>query len=84
MEAGTLDLIYNVIGTSGVTMILYAYFALQIGKIESSSFLYSFINLVGAIFLLISLTRFWNLPSVIIEIFWISISIYGLYKWKKK
>jgi hypothetical protein len=39
---------------------------------------YPVINLVGAILILVSLTKTFNLASFVIEIAWIGISIYGI------
>lgn len=80
----TLDFAFNFVGTFGVAMILVAYWLLQVEKMSSSGITYSMLNLVGSVFMLISLFRFWNLPSVIIEVFWIGISIYGILKYFKK
>ena len=84
MTPQTLDIIFNITGIIGVSLILLAYFLLQIEKVRSDNIIYPVLNLIGASLLLISLLRFWNLPSVIIEIFWILISIYGIYKIIKK
>lgn len=70
--------IYNIIGILGDFSVLIAYSLLQFKKLKAESFLYSFLNLVGAIFLLFSLYYAWNLPAAIIEITWILISFYGL------
>ena len=74
----TLDIIFDVIGISGVLFILLAYFLLQIERIKSSQLLYSVMNLLGATLLLVSLMWTWNLPSVIIESCWVLISLYGI------
>jgi len=71
----------DVIGIIGVAMILFGYFALQIEKISSKGLAYSVINLVGAILIMYSLIFNWNLPSVVIEVFWILISLYGIWKY---
>jgi len=73
----------NIIGLIGVGMVLIAYFLLQLHKINPKAVLFSVINLVGAILILISLMFHWNLASVVIEISWISISLFGLY-WSLK
>lgn len=73
----------DIIGIIGVIIILLTYFLLQIEKISFKSFWYSFLNLIGSVLLLISLIFNWNLPSVIIEIFWMSISLFGIYKFLK-
>lgn len=84
MSEQVIDLIYNITGIIGVALIIITYFLLQAKKMESDQLSYPLINLVGAILIIISLTRFWNLASFIIEIFWIAISVYGIYKALKK
>jgi len=84
MSADNLDLLFNSIGTAGVFCILLAYFLMQTGRVRSEGIKYSAINLTGAILILISLFRHWNLPSAIIQICWIIISFYGIYKATKK
>jgi len=76
--------IYQVIGFVGMIFIIYAYFLLQVGKYDSKSLQFQYINLVGAILLLISLCVHFNLGSFIIEVFWILITLYGIAKNKKK
>lgn len=77
MNSFTVD----VVGIVGVAMVLATYFLLQSEKIDSKGFLYSFLNLLGALFIVYSLLYNWNLASFVIEFFWILISIYGLKKW---
>ena len=83
MTPDAQDIIFNVIGTSGVFFILLAYFMIQSDRLHKHGFAYSFMNLIGSILIFISLLHEWNLPSVIIEVFWFIISIYGLVKWWK-
>jgi hypothetical protein len=80
MENNTLDVIFNIIGASGVVMILLAYFLMQLDKITSKTLTYSLLNLSGSCLVMVSLLHRWNLPSVIIEISWITISAFGVYK----
>ncbi|WP_072682006.1 hypothetical protein [Arcobacter sp. LA11] len=72
--------IYQFIGFVGMLFIVYAYLLLQIKKYTITSFPYQVLNLVGAILLLISLFVHFNLGSFIIEVFWIIITLYGMYK----
>ena len=72
--------IYQVIGFIGMLFIVYAYLLLQIKKYTITSFSYQVLNLFGAILLLISLFVHFNLGSFIIEVFWIIITIFGMYK----
>lgn len=74
----TNEEIANLIGLIGVGLVLLAYFLLQLRKIDPLAPLFSLINLVGALLILISLFFDWNLPSGIIEIAWITISTFGL------
>ena len=76
--------IFQIIGFIGMICVVYAYFLLQIDKIDQKSLKFQLINLIGAILLLISLCVHFNLGSFIIEIFWIGITLYGMYKNKKK
>lgn len=72
--------IYQWIGFIGMAFVVIAYLFLQINKYDIHSLEYQLLNLVGAILLLISLCVHFNLGSFIIEVFWIIITIYGIYK----
>ena len=80
MSNQTIDLIYNITGIIGVGIIIITYFLLQLERINPKALPYSVWNLIGAILIITSLFRFWNLASFIIEVFWIAISLYGIYK----
>lgn len=69
---------HDVVGNIGVSLIVLSYFLLQLGKMDSKNLPYSLTNLTGAILLLISLYFNFNLASVVIELFWIAISLYGI------
>lgn len=69
---------YDVVGTGGVMLIVAAYFLLQVGRVEARSPLYSWLNLIGASMILVSLFFTFNFSSFVIEIFWIAISLVGL------
>lgn len=68
----------NLIGIAGVVLIVTAYFLLQINQLTVAHSLYSLLNALGAVFILISLYFYWNLPSAIIEVIWLIVSIFGL------
>jgi hypothetical protein len=65
-------------GFLGAALIIIAYFANQKGWLASTDWRFPSINLVGAILIFASLFVQWNLPSAVIEAFWIAISLYGL------
>ena len=71
---------YDLVGSTGVVMVLFAYFLLQTGRWSGLSLSYSVVNLLGSIFITVSLMYTFNLSSFIIEIAWISISLYGIYR----
>ncbi len=75
--------IVDIIGTLGVIIIVMSYFLLQIEKISSKTLSFSVLNVIGSIFILYSLMYNWNLASVLIELFWILISLFGVYKYYK-
>lgn len=69
---------YDVVGTSGVVLILAAYFLLQTERWSGQSLSYSLVNLIGSLMITVSLIYDFNLSSFIIEVAWIAISIYGI------
>lgn len=71
---------YQLLGFLGMLLVVYAYLLLQIKKYTITSFPYQILNLIGAILLLISLFVHFNLGSFIIEVFWIIITLFGMYK----
>ncbi|CAD7286525.1 CBU_0592 family membrane protein [Campylobacter suis] len=76
--------IFQFIGFLGMICIVGGYLLLQMGRIDSDSMGFQLINLLGAILLIISLCVHFNLGSFLIEIFWIGITIYGIYKILRK
>jgi hypothetical protein len=70
----------DALGIAGVTVILVAYAATQAGKVAVRDVRYSLANAIGALAILISLYYSFNLASFVIEIFWLLISLYGLWR----
>lgn len=70
----------NLIGIIGVGLVLLAYFMLQANRLSSRSKTFSLLNLTGGSMILFSLFFEWNTPSVVIEVVWILISLYGTVK----
>lgn len=70
--------VFQAIGLVGVGFILVAYLANQQRWLHSEDWRFPAANLVGSLLILVSLCVEWNLPSVVIEVFWIAISVYGL------
>jgi hypothetical protein len=70
--------VYKAIGLLGVAIIVVAYFANQQRWLSSEDWRYPVANLAGSLLILVSLFVEWNTPSVVIEFFWIAISLYRL------
>jgi hypothetical protein len=64
----------------GASLVVLAYYLLQLEKVDSRGLNYNLMNLIGAVFLIISLSFTFNLASFVIELFWIGASLIGLWK----
>jgi len=81
LEAFTLP---DFIGLVGVGIILFTYGALTLEKMDPRGWVYSAGNGFGALLILISLFYSFNLASFVIEIAWLAISAFGLWKaWRR-
>ena len=69
---------FDLIGFTGVLLIIVAYLLLQLNKLPSSSPIYSLMNAVGALLIIISLLFDFNLSAFVVEAFWFLISLLGL------
>ena len=74
----------DIIGLSGVALLIVTYALLQLDRIDPKGFWYSFNNLIVAILVTVSLIYTPNLASIVIEVFWFIISLYGLIMWNKR
>jgi hypothetical protein len=86
-NAGVHPMYYTVmaaLGLVGSAFVIFAFFANQQGWLPVSDRRYSLVNLAGALLILISLYAEWNLPSAVIEAFWAAISLYGLWRSRRK
>jgi hypothetical protein len=70
--------LHDFVGNIGVLLVLLAYLLLQVEKLSLNSLMYSLLNLVGSLLIMVSLFFNFNLSSFIIEVAWLLISIYGL------
>ena len=75
---------YDIVGTVGVAVIVITYILLQIEKIRSEQLLYSVLNAAGASLILVSLYFDFNFPSLVVEFFWLLISLFGIGKYLVK
>ena len=71
---------HDLVGNIGVACIVGAYIAVQIGKVKPDQLAFPVINGIGALLLLISLMVTFNLSSVIIEVVWLAVSGFGIWR----
>ncbi len=69
------------IGFIGVTILLLAFFLNLIGKIESESLVYLFMNFIGAGIACLASVLLKYVPFIILEASWTLVSAFGLAKY---
>ncbi|CUH42999.1 CBU_0592 family membrane protein [Ruegeria atlantica] len=68
----------DAIGSFGAFIVVAAYFATQMRMMNSDDFAFPMVNLIGSILIVFSLMQNFNLASMLIEGFWIIISVIGI------
>ena len=76
MSYGPLDFIGNI----GVVVLMITYLMLQLNKLRSDGLAYSLLNAVGASLVIVSLLFDFNLSALLMEVFWVLISLVGIYR----
>jgi paired small multidrug resistance pump len=71
---------YDFVGFAGVGCVLGSYLCLQMGKLAADSATYQWPNILGSLFVLVSLFYEPNKSSITIQIAWLIISFYGLFR----
>lgn len=74
----------DLLGYAGVGLVVVTYGLSQMGRMDVKLPLYPGLNGVGAVLILISLYFRPNPPSVVIELFWLAISVFGLIRALRK
>jgi len=77
-------MIYEIIGWAGTFSILLAYFLVSTKRVSADNVKYQFLNLIGAIGVIINSGIHKAAPSVGLNIVWLLIALYGLVKFVKK
>jgi len=77
MSYGPLDLIGNV----GVVVLMITYLLLQLNKLRSDGLAYSLLNAIGASLIIVSLLYDFNLSALVMEVFWVLISLVGILRY---
>jgi hypothetical protein len=69
------------LGNVGVALIIVAYLLLQLNRLNSNALAYSLMNAVGAALVILSLFFNFNFSAFVMEIFWVLISLIGIYRY---
>ena len=77
MNYGPLDFLGNV----GVVVLIVTYLMLQLNKLSSDGLAYSLLNAIGAGMIVVSLLYDFNLSALLMEVFWVLISLVGIYRY---
>ena len=77
MNYGPVDFL----GTAGVVVLIVTYLMLQLNKISSDGLAYSLLNAIGASLIVVSLLYDFNLSALLMEVFWVLISMVGIYRY---
>ncbi|HEX5887469.1 MAG TPA: hypothetical protein VFY61_02150 [Pyrinomonadaceae bacterium] len=77
MKYGLVD----VVGLIGVVVIVVTYLLLQLDKLRSNDLSYSLFNAIGASLIALTLLVNFNLPALLMEVFWVLISCLGIYRY---
>lgn len=70
--------IVDAIGSFGALIVVAAYFATQMRMMNSDDLAFPIVNLLGSVLIVYSLVYNFNLASMLIEGFWILISLIGI------
>lgn len=73
--------LYDIFGMLGVVLVLVSYIGLQFEKLKANGLNYSLMNFLGAVFIVYSLSYEFNLPSFIVEVVWMIVSLFGIFKY---
>jgi uncharacterized membrane protein len=75
---------HDLVGNLGVFFVLTTYLLVQMGRMDIRRPTYSVSNAAGAVLIIVSLLHDFNLSSFVIEIVWLLISLYGLFRWLRE
>jgi hypothetical protein len=70
--------LFDVGGLAGVALILVAYAGAALDRLKATSALACAMNLIGALLILLSLSRAFNLSAMIMEGAWALVALFGL------
>ena len=72
---------FDLVGNIGVAIMIVTYLLLQLNRLDSNAPAYSLLNAFGAALVILSLSVNFNLSAFIMEVFWVLISLIGIYRY---
>jgi hypothetical protein len=72
---------FDLVGNAGVVILIVTYLLLQLKRLDAHRFAYSALNALGAGMIALSLLFSFNVSAFIIEIFWVAIDLFGIYRY---
>ena len=69
---------HDLVGNVGVLFVLVTYFGVQIERIPVTGYLYSSLNALGSLLIIISLLVDFNLSAFVVEFSWLLLSLIGI------
>lgn len=71
---------FEIVGWLGMILILVAYWLVSIRKITPVSKTYQLLNLFGAAFVIVNVGFHGAIPSVVLNLVWLIIALYGFFQ----
>jgi len=75
---------YDLVGNAGVLLIVTAYMMLQLRRLEATELTFSLMNVIGAALIIVSLLYAFNTSAMVMEVFWLAISLVGVARWARE
>src|SRR5689334_20617634 len=80
LQEKTMETLFALMGYIGLVLMLLAYFLLVIGQLLVTDGHHILMNLIGALFVMISIHTDNEVPVFAALLLWLFISLYGFYK----
>lgn len=77
-------LVVNIIGWLGSAAVIIAYALVSTNRVNGDSLIYQLLNLIGSIFLIVNTAYLGALPSAFVNIMWVGIALYALWRIGRK
>ena len=75
----------DILGWSGSAMIVAGYLLISMHKVNGSSILYQFLNIVGSALLIVHTVYYKTVPAAALNVVWLSVGVIAMVRiWLKK